>query len=57
MDTATALDELIDRFTTHQVAIGRAQGTRERHRYTFRLFGRFLAAEGLPRDGSALHVD
>src|SRR5262249_37211091 len=46
--------DLIDRFTTHQEAVGRAKGTTKRYGYTFLLFSRFLGAEGLPADSSAL---
>jgi hypothetical protein len=48
------LGELIERFTRYQVAAGRAQGTIDRYGYTFLLFHRYLAAEGLPQDSSVL---
>ncbi len=49
MDNNYPLDDLIARFAHHQRAMGRAPGTILRYQYTFKLFGRFLEAEGLER--------
>ena len=51
------LDELIERLRHYQSAVGRAKGTTERYHYTFRQFGRFLDAEGLPRTSAVLTTE
>ena len=54
MDTQTILSDLIGRFQSNQLAVGRAKGTTERYKYTFRLFGRFLEETGTTQTAECL---
>lgn len=54
METRYSLRDLIDRFSAYQDAVGRARGTKERYRYTFQLFERFLTGEGRETTSAAL---
>ena len=56
MDTQP-LDELIARFGRYQEARGFTQGTKDRYRFTFLLFGRFLEATGRPATSAALSTE
>lgn len=49
-----ALPDLVDRYLTHHRASGHSPATVKRYTHTFRLFERFLTAEGLPADVTAL---
>ncbi len=49
-----ALPDLVDRYLTYHRASGHSPATVKRYTHTFRLFDRFLAAEGLPDDVTAL---
>src|SRR5687768_7144206 len=53
MDTHP-LEDLVTRFGRYQVSRGFAKGTRERYRYTFLLFGRFLDETGRPHTSAVL---
>lgn len=50
-----ALTDLVDRYLTHHRASGHSVATVKRYTHTFRLFARFLAAEGLAADITALN--
>lgn len=54
MEQTHQLHDLINRFATYQQAVGRAVGTRERYRFTFLLFERFLDQEQIPPDSRCL---
>jgi site-specific recombinase XerD len=54
MDTKESLHSLVARFERHQSAVGRAEGTRDRYRYTFLLFERFCDATEIPFESEAL---
>jgi site-specific recombinase XerD len=43
----TPISELIAKFQTNQIAVGRAKGTRDRYKYTFLIFTRFIEETGV----------
>jgi len=54
VDTSNSLADLTGRFQSHQIAVGRAKGTKDRYKYSFLIFNRFLQAEGIAPSASVL---
>lgn len=48
MVPSTSLHDLVARFERHMSAVGRAAGTQERYKYTFRHFEHFCEGEDIP---------
>ena len=57
MDDVYSLRALMDRYQHHQEAIGRAKGTKDRYRFTFQLFERYLSAEDRETTSTALTTE
>lgn len=54
LERPVALPDLVDRYMMHHRASGHSPATIKRYTHTFRLFDRFLVAEGLPADVTVL---